>query len=217
MELMPWEKYWQDTKDFDFMRDDPEEADHPLRVRMGKEAANVGGKVLDMGCGTAIDYPRITGLGLEYYAIEPIPRFIEAAKARYPDINIKQGRVWNIDYPDNFFDVSWMRGVVQHLPPGTYPEALDELWRVTKTLMMVSTNRVWSDGNISHRQKGTNYDNHYNFEEFWGHVRSLKGSVSKSVEGFITDKERVTKGMGVHTVFMVYKKEYWDEHFGEFA
>ena len=215
LELMPWEKYWQNTKDFDFMREDPEEANKPLRVRMGKEVASVGGKVLDMGCGTAIDYPRITGLGLDYYGVEPIPLFIEAAKSRYPDINIKQGRCWNIPYPDKFFDVTWCKGMVQHLPPGTYPEALDEMWRVTKTLMMVSTNRVWSEGNTSHRDKGTNYDNHYNFKEFLGHVRNIKGTRSKSIEGFITDMERVKLGMGVHTVFMIYNKDYWKDHYDQ--
>jgi len=215
LELLPWEKYWQDNKDFDFMREDPEEANHPLRVRMGIEAAGVGGKVLDMGCGTAIDYPRITGLGLEYYGWEPIPLFIEAAKKRYPDINIKQGRVWNIKYPDNHFDVTWCKGVVQHLPPGTYHEALEELWRVTKTLMMVSTNRIWLMVNQSYRVKGSNYDNHYNFKEFSERVRRLPNSVTKVTRGFITDEEAAKQGRGVHTLFIIYNKDYWREHFAE--
>jgi SAM-dependent methyltransferase len=216
MELLPWERHWQETRDEGFMREVPNEENHPVRIRMGNEAARVGGKILDMGCGTAIDYPRISKAG-EYYGIEPIPRFIEAAKKRYPEINIQQGRIWNIDYPNKYFDVTWCKGVVQHLPPGTYPEGLEELWRVTKTLMMVSTNRIWTDVNMSHREKGGPYDNHYNFNEFHDEVCSLPRSVSKCIKGLRWEGEEdfLKTGYGIHTLFIVYDYDYWRENFGE--
>jgi len=222
LRLMPWEKYWQDEANIDFMREDPDEANHPIRVRMGNEATRVAKKienprVLDIGCGTAIDYPRLRDLGFDYWAIEPIPKFIDRARELYPEIKIIQDRVWDIPFNDKVFDVSWMKGVVQHLPPGTYPEALDEAWRVTKTLLMVSTNRVFFGENIAgvtHREKGGPYDNHYNFNEFYGHVKKLPNSFSRYVKGFIKGDEEDAKEKGlVHTLFLIYDREYWMEHY----
>lgn len=231
MELLPWERYWQEGTDLDFMRDDPDEAEHPIRVRMGAEAARVAEnlpmlsetnyvykpKVLDVGCGTAIDYPRLRDLGFEYWAIEPIPKFIARARELHPTIRIEQARVWNIPFADNRFEVVWMKGVVQHLPPGTYPEALDEAWRVTKTLLMVSTNRVFWAGEtpgVTQRLKHGPYNIHYNFKEFNRHIRSLPNSVSRHIKGFVRPddlEEAKRKGL-IHTLFLVYKKDYWDEH-----
>lgn len=228
LKLLPWEKYWEEQTDLDFMRDDPDEANHPIRVRMGKEAGRVAGEafrsgwrppsVLDVGCGTAIDYPRLRTLGLGYWAIEPIPKFIERARELYPEIRILQARVWDIPFNDDKFDVVWCKGVVQHLPPGTYPEALDELWRVTKTLLMVSTNRVFlSSAGITHRERGDAYDNHYNFKEFLGHVRSLPNSVTRLIKGFVRPEnlEEAKKKGQIHTLFLIYDLDYWREHHGD--
>ena len=174
LRLLPWEKYWEEQTDLDFMRDDPDEANHPVRARMGKEAERVAEpvlfsgeipKVLDVGCGTGIDYTRLVELGFGYWAVEPIPKFIARARELYPEIRVLQERVWDIPFNDNNFDVVWCKGVMQHLPPGSYPEAIDELWRVTKTLLMISTNRVFlSSPGITHRLKGGPYDTHYNFK-----------------------------------------------------
>ncbi len=199
------------------MRDDPNEANHPIRVRMGREASRVGGEVLDVGSATCIDYPRITNLGLEYAAIEPIPQFIDRARELYPGIDIKQGRVWHLPFKDGSFDVVWCKGVVQHLPTGTYPEALDEMWRVTKTLLMVSTNRVFWASNapgVTHREKDGNFDVHYNFKEFNEHVRSLPNSVSRHIKGFVRpdDLEEAKRVGLIHTLFLVYNRDYWKEH-----
>ena len=216
LKLLPWEKFWEAKTDLDFMRADPDEANHPLRVRMGEEAARVGGKVLDIGCGTAIDYPRLRDLGLEYWAIEPIPKFITRARELHPEIRILQERVWDIPFEDDTFDVTWMKGVVQHLPPGTYLEALDEAWRVTKTLLMVSTNRVFWTGNspgVTHRVKGGHFDNHYNLNEFNRNIQSLPNSVSRSINGFVKpDELEAAKEKGfIHTLFLVYNKDYWSD------
>lgn len=220
LRLMPWEKWWKGAP-IDFMRRDPEEANHPLRIRMGKEAARVGGSVLDVGCGTAIDYPRLRDLGFDYWAIEPMPNFKARAEELHPDIRILQERCWDIPFDDNTFDVVWCKGVVQHLPTGTYPEALDELWRVTDTLLMVSTNRVFLDGDkpgVTQRKKGHAYNNHYNFKEFNGHVKRLPNSISRHVKGFVKAKfhqnARET-GRGIHTLFIIYNKDYWKEHINE--
>lgn len=224
MQLLPWELYWQEKAELDFMRDDPDEANHPIRVRMGKEAERVaepvlftGGipKVLDAGCGTAIDYTRLVELGFRYQGLDPIPRFIDRAIDLYPEIRILQARVWDIPCEDNIFDVVWCKGVVQHLPPGTYPEALEELWRVTKTLLMVSTNRVFlSSPGITHRKKEGPFDNHYNFKEFYGHVKRLPNSVSRHIKGFLKpdELEEAKKKGRIHTLFLIYNRDYWREH-----
>ena len=223
LRLLPWEKYWEEQTDLDFMREDPDEANHPIRVRMGNEAARVSGcstrlsktKVLDVGCGTAIDYPRLRDLSLEYWAVEPIPKFIDRARELYPEIRVLQARVWDIPFNDNSFDIVWCKGVMQHLPPGSYPEAIDELWRVTKTLLMISTNRVFLDSpGITHRVKGGPYDTHYNFKEFLGHVRSLPNSVTRHIKGFVRPEnlEEAKKTGRIHTLFLIYNLDYWKEH-----
>lgn len=223
LRLLPWERYWEESTNLDFMRDDPDEVNHPIRVRMGNEAARVSGhstkasktRVLDVGCGTAIDYPRLRDLGLEYWAVEPIPKFIDRARELHPEIRILQARVWDIPFNDNSFDIVWCKGVMQHLPPGSYPEAIDELWRVTKTLLMISTNRVFlSSPGITRRLKGGPYDTHYNFKEFYGHVRRLPNSVTRHVKGFVRPEnlEDAKKRGRIHTLFLVYNRDYWKEH-----
>ena len=227
LRLLPREKWWEGT-DLDFMRDKPDEANHPIRIRMGKEAERVAKpvlfslpegipKVLDVGCGTAIDYTRLVELGFEYWAVEPIPKFIDRARELYPEIRVLQERVWDLRFEDNTFDVVWCKGVVQHLPPGTYPEALDELWRVCKTLLMVSTNRMFWAGDspsVTQREKHGPYNNHYNFKEFNRHVHRLKDATSRYIKGFVKEKflEDAIKKKLVHTLFLIYDREYWREH-----
>jgi len=211
MKLFPWE-CWEPSAPEDFMRDDPDEANHPSRIRMCNEAAMVGGKILEIGCGTAIDYPRLTRMGLKYSAVELTPKFIARARELHPGIDIRQGRIWDLPFEDDSFDVVYCRGVVQHLPPETYPEALDEMWRVAKTLLLVSTNRLFRKGKgITYREKGGPYVNHYVFDEFNGYIKTLPGSISRYVSGFMRpeERERNLRLNISHTIFIVYDADYW--------
>lgn len=236
LELLPWEKYWEEHADEDFMREDPDEANHPIRIRMFKEAEKVKKImleltpahrrghpdyypiVMDVGCGTCIDYPRFKDNGYTYIGIEPIPKFIHRAMELYSDIRVEQMRIWNIGYEYRMADITWCKGVVQHLPPGTYPEALEELWRVTDKLMMISTNRLFWKGdrpNVCHREKGGPYDNHYNFKEFHDELLALPETVVKYTVGFIKqgEEERVKEHhVGAHTLFIVYRDDFWAEY-----
>lgn len=216
LELAPYELYWEKIANIDFMRDDPEEMNHPLRIRMCHEAAKVGGKVLDVGCGTAIDYPRLIDLGLNYTGVEPIPKFIERARTIYPNITIHQARCWNLPFPDKSYDTVYCKGMIQHLPPGTHPEALDEMWRVTSKLLMVSTNRIFIKGpNVVSRAKGGAYNIHYDFKEFNQIVKRLPNSISKSISGFVKERElEKAKRRGlIHTLFLIFNKDYWKQRY----
>lgn len=215
LELMPWERYWEKASP-DFMRDDPEEADHPLRERMFKEAeatrryvfSETGGitRILDVGCGTGIDAPRFRHKGYSYYGVDPIPNFLDSAKQRHPNTSFRQARIWNLPFLDETFDIVWCKGVIQHLPPNTYPEALEEMWRVTRRLLMVTTNREFLKQTVFHRDRHGPFDVHYCWKEFEEALQHLGGHY-KLVKGFVKDVEKARQRRLIHSLVIIYKDE----------
>lgn len=201
----PWEDWWEKFAEEDFMRK-PDEENHPLRIRMCNEAAKVGGTVLDIGCGTAIDYPRLTQLGLKYMGIDITPKFVARAKQLYPEMDVREGNVFNLTFPNRCFDVVYAKGLIQHLPPGTYPEALKSMWYITKTLLMFSTNCPFVGGptvTVSNRTLGGAFTNYYNYKEFIDYCNNiLFGSRLTIKYGYkAADEKRA------HTLFIVYRLE----------
>lgn len=192
----PWEDWWDKEAETDFLRW-PGAENQPIRVRMCNEAGKVGGSVLDVGCATCIDYPRLKRLGLKYTGIDVTSKFISRAKELYPEIDVRVANVLDLPFADDGFDVVYANNVVQHLKPNEYPRALKEMWRVARKLLLVSTNRhfIYSNGKLISRiidekdEKGA-YMNNYNFNVFLAYLRDLPNSNVAISQGFMTLADR---------------------------
>lgn len=197
-ERRSWEDWWEREAEADFLRW-PGAENQPRRVRMCNEAAKVGGSVLEVGCATGIDYPRLKRLGLKYTGIDVTSKFISRAKELYPEIDVRVANVLDLPFADDSFDVVYANDVVQHLDPKEYPKALREMWRVAQKLLLVSTSRqfIFGNGEIIPKM-GTSassavngpYMNHYNFDRFLAYLQDLPDSNVAVFHGFMTLADR---------------------------
>lgn len=91
-----------------------------------------GGRVLDVGCGPGV----LTAVLVERYgadrvaAIDPTPGFVEAARARLPGVDVRQGAAEELPYPDDTFDAAFAQLVVHFMKDPV--AGLAEMVRVTR-------------------------------------------------------------------------------------
>ena len=83
--------------------------------------------ILDLGCGT--------GRFIEFAnnGVDISPKMIAIASKKNPHIEIKEGSVTNIPYPDNYFDTIFSLHVIMHLNKETTHSFLIEAANKTKT------------------------------------------------------------------------------------
>ncbi len=101
-----------------------------------------GQRALDVGCGPgALTAELVDRLGAgAVVAIDPSPSFVEAARARFPGVDVRAGTAEQIPFPDDVFDLALAQLVVHFM---TDPVAgLREMGRVTRPGGMVAT-CVW--------------------------------------------------------------------------
>ncbi len=146
---MDTNKPWATRKDdHDLLTD--EQADNFLRNYMtgpdnaGRRALGSllmlypGGKVLDAACGGAINYETFTKMGLDihYTGIDRTPKLLEAARRRYPNIDVRQGYVEEMPFNDGEYDVTILRHILEHLEE-QYEVAVNEALRVASKEVIV--------------------------------------------------------------------------------
>lgn len=93
--------------------------------------------VIDLGCGFGETFRvlRKAGISIHYVGIDSAPNFIESASKRYKMAQFQVGKIEDIPYPDNSFDLATARCVLEHLPD---PEpAIREMARVGKMVLIV--------------------------------------------------------------------------------
>jgi SAM-dependent methyltransferase len=105
----------------------------PLAVRFAELAdLRPGQRALDVGCGPgALTAQLVDRLGADAVsAIDPSAPFVDAARARFPDVDVQSGSAEQIPFPDDTFDAALAQLVVHFM---TDPVAgLSEMARVTR-------------------------------------------------------------------------------------
>ena len=89
-------------------------------------------RVLDVGCGPgALTAELVRRVGpAQVAAIDPSASFVAAARERFPDVDVREGRAERLPFPDASFDVALAQLVVHFM---TDPVAgLAEMRRVTR-------------------------------------------------------------------------------------
>lgn len=92
--------------------------------------------LLDVGCGPAIDREGFANLRypLDYHGVDQCEMFVH--KARERNLQVQVSTTDALPFPDLFFDVSYCRHVLEHLPE---PEpTLAEMIRVAKCEVIVT-------------------------------------------------------------------------------
>jgi SAM-dependent methyltransferase len=120
-----------------------------------------GGRALDVGCGPgALTAELVTILGSDAVsAVDPSESFVEAARSRFPDVDVRVLSAEQLPYPDDSFDYALASLVVSFM---TDPVAgLAEMARVTRPGGLVGAT-VWD-----HAGKGGP------LAPFWGAVLEL--------------------------------------------
>jgi len=181
IERRPYERYWKGVH-ADFLRS-KQELEHPSRKRIFEEVSKVGDSVLDVGCGSCVDYPRFKKAGIRYTGIDITEKFIKWAKELYPGIDARVGTAYGLPFPDGSYDSAYCKDLLEHLPPDGYKQALNEMWRVTRKLMMIAfylpTNNRPTEYNLT--IMGC-YEQSYNAQEIANFIMGLKNFNGLKIE-----------------------------------
>lgn len=111
---------------------------HPVRQRVAEEAKSIGGRVLDVGCASCIDYEWITQAGLSYTGVDGTNEFLDVARTS----NVHWANARELPFSDDSFETVYCKDLLEHQPPTMdgsrgYELIVRELWRVTGTLMIL--------------------------------------------------------------------------------
>jgi SAM-dependent methyltransferase len=90
-----------------------------------------GMRVLEGGCGLGHLVAYFTDLGCDITGVDFARGTVEAIRQHRPDLKVVVGDVAALDFPDDFFDVYYSGGVVEHFEDGPW-SALSEARRVLK-------------------------------------------------------------------------------------
>lgn len=113
------------------------------RYRMGmpryqKAQADVarmtpGSKYLDVGCGRGEVINLAMAAGHDAYGLELVPDLCDGTR-------VLEGEIYALPWPEKAFDYVSCYDVLEHLEPGTEGAALDELGRVCRGVLILTTN-----------------------------------------------------------------------------
>lgn len=133
----PWERWWAEIEGQDHMRT-PNQLQHPVRKMFVQKASEAGKTVLEVGCATAIDYPLFKKAKISYTGIDITKKFVRRAREWNPLADIKHGDAFGLPFADESYDTVYCKDLLEHLPNEAYIRVINEMWRVTRHLMMMS-------------------------------------------------------------------------------
>lgn len=90
-----------------------------------------GSRILEGGCGRANKVKAMTVAGYQATGVDFAEESVKAARLHYPELDIRQGDVRALEFPDAHFDGYWSIGVIEHFWDG-YGEILAEAARVLR-------------------------------------------------------------------------------------
>jgi SAM-dependent methyltransferase len=103
-----------------------------IAERMDEELLDLplGARALDVGCGTGYDVHRLRERGLEVTGVEPAPDMRARARENNPGVQIVDGDIERLPFPDGSFDFACAIEVIRYLADPALGVA--ELARVVK-------------------------------------------------------------------------------------
>jgi SAM-dependent methyltransferase len=122
-------QFWEALWEAEGMAPAPTARDHIVTVT-GRYLPP-GAKVLEGGCGRGNKVKALTDAGYAAIGVDFAARTVAQARIAYPNVDVRQGDVRALEFPDQFFDGYWSLGVIEHFWGG-YDLILSEAARVLK-------------------------------------------------------------------------------------
>jgi SAM-dependent methyltransferase len=92
---------------------------------------SIGSRILEGGCGRANKVKALADAGFEAIGVDFAEDAVGRAQLYYPQLDIRQGDVRSLKFPDAYFDGYWSIGVIEHFWDG-YDAILAEAHRVLR-------------------------------------------------------------------------------------
>ena len=98
-----------------------------------------GMRALDVGAGTGALTAELARRGADAAAVEPSPAFVDALRARFPGVDVRQGGAEALPWPDDSFDVALAQLVIAFMSDA--PAGVREMRRVAGTVAVCMWDR----------------------------------------------------------------------------
>lgn len=134
--------------------------------------------VLDAGCGEGFTLNKLkqNGIGKKYEGIDYSEDAIKLGRKNYPDLNIKKGDIYKLQYKDNSFDLVICAEVLEHLDDPQ--KAFSDILRVSsRYLLLTVPNEPWFT--------------FFNFTQWGKDIGHINHWTSSSLMKFITKDRKV--------------------------
>lgn len=133
--------------------------------------------VLDVGCGEGFILNKLKSesIGKYWQGIDYAKEAIEIGRKIHPDLNLKQGSVYESGFNDNSFDLVICTEVLEHLEDTK--KALKEVLRISKkyVLLSVPNEPLFLLSNFTQWGKDIGHINHWTFWGFENFVKKNAG------------------------------------------
>ena len=101
-----------------------------------------GSRVLEGGCGRANKVKAMVDDGFDAIGVDFAEETVQRARVNFPGLDVRQGDVRSLAFPDSYFDGYWSIGVIEHFWTG-YDRILAEAARVLKPLGVLFLTAPW--------------------------------------------------------------------------
>lgn len=117
----------------------------------------LGARLLEGGCGRGNKVKALVDAGYAAIGVDFAARTVAQARIVYPHIDVRQGDVRALGFPNQFFDGYWSIGVIEHFWGG-YDAILAEAARVVKTGGFLFLTAPWLSPYRRYRVRARGYD-----------------------------------------------------------
>ncbi len=130
-------------------------------VTVTRKYLQQGARVLEGGCGRANKVKSMADAGFRAVGVDFAAQTVEQARRDFPGIDIREGDVRALEFPDGYFDGYWSIGVIEHFWGG-YDAILAEAARVLKPCGFLFLTAPWFSPYRERRVRA----GHYPSDEF---------------------------------------------------
>lgn len=120
-----WEGYWRTEGKA------PPASEQDEVVQVTRQHLPAGSRILEGGCGRADKVHSLQRAGFSATGVDFAADAVRQACIDYPDIDVRQGDVRALEFPDGHFDGYWSIGVIEHFWDG-YESIVAEAARVLR-------------------------------------------------------------------------------------
>lgn len=115
------------------------------------------GRVLEIGCREGRDAQILSTAGFDYVGTDISERLLEEARKRNPNLSFHQQSIYELEFPENYFDGFWASAVLLHIPRPRLPLALNTLHNVIRPngIGFISIKQGQWEAILSEVQSGT--------------------------------------------------------------